>query len=216
MRERVERQQRPSSPTLRWRGQVPPAAAAVLALQATVGNAATTAALQVQRARGPDPTITSAAAAEWAPRGAYMWPAKMTIAAAQAEVSWIVQHIAVSSPSGNFAFWEAFPIWPGATSPPANDVYQDNAKKDAGKAAVVGRAQFHTTGGRAPAGMALGAVDEADSEQFTSRSKPPFWEDGGTPHDLSFKWWSDGAELTTDPDSGEPVRKNYYFELGKK
>ena len=169
-----------------------------------------------------DPTVASGAAPQYAPRGSYAWPVRMTVTDVLTDRwSWIVQKVVIADGAINATFWEAFPVAPGAAEAQHQDIYQGGPARGAtsGTVRIVGLMQHHAFDVELPPDMGYGGSDLADEAQVTSTSKPRFWlDDDGAQHDLTFEWANSATEDTlvsfdTVPDGGEPVFKDHHTKL---
>jgi hypothetical protein len=163
--------------------------------------------------RWRDPVVTSAREARYTKNGAYAWPVKMTVQDVQAQTSWIIQKVVLDDPKTQATFWEAFPVDANQADATYQDIYQGNAKKSKGQTTVIGLMQHHAFGGGPPPGMTAGGSQYAADDQISTSTQPPFWGDGGTPHDIKYIWGAFATEFTTVPPA-EAVQKQHHWEVG--
>ncbi len=168
----------------------------------------------VRATRLQDPRLESVRPVYFAHRGAYTWPVRI-IVQPHHDRSWVIQKVHTEDPDGTATFWEAFPVAPNKSEADYQDIYQSGlSAKQSGTRTVAGLMQhFVFADGAEPPGMVIAGSDGADSEGLSSTTAPPFWEDSGTPHNLRMTFSTFLTEITTDPQSGEPVKKSLH-EIG--
>jgi hypothetical protein len=160
-----------------------------------------------------DPVVTSAREARYTKNGAYAWPVKMTVQDVQAQASWIIQKVVLDDPTTQATFWEAFPVDANQADATDQDIYQGNAKKSKGQTTVTGLMQHHVFGGGPPPSMTAGGSRYAADDQISTNTQPPFWGDGGSPHNLNYRWGAFAIKFSTVP-TAEAVQVQGHWEVG--
>jgi hypothetical protein len=162
----------------------------LLALQRTAGNAAVARAMLQREAQNP--TVTSVANPEYRGQGEYEWKVRFGLPKPADEDGAIVQEIrAWAGPRRqSIHFWEAWPVKKGQTAPTSvaadhDDAYGWDKSGPTGKHDVEGTARFYE--------------EDVEEHGFNTRhryagelpatdTKPGFWDNTGTEHDLGLTW----------------------------
>ncbi len=188
--------------------------------QPAVAPAAPLAPAQGGPQRHANPTLTSAAPAEYTLDGGVAWPVRMTVTDVQPHRSWIIQKVGVTKADGSgFEFWEAFPVEANQTAAANQDSFQDYARLDSGHSHVRGLMQHWSFGGEKPAGMDKKGSKHCDDYQYASDTQPAFWTaNDGAQHDLDFTWsrgaFGNGVTINTvPPPVGNPIQKETVKEF---
>jgi hypothetical protein len=141
--------------------------------------------------------------------GAAHWLVEFGLPTAAAQSGWMIQHISVTSnvrnrdntPNTQFShqyeFWEPFPVAQNATSSRVRDNFQTTGygQNTSGTHTTIGKVKFYQ--GTLPPNMFF--RNDAELSRYgetgpLTRTRPPFWDDTGTDHNLTLEWDCTGAD----------------------